>query len=84
LAVSALKIDRSFVGDLATASQDVAIVRAIITMAHGLGMRVVAEGVETREQLEILAGLRCDEYQGYLFSRPVAAEQIERLYLETA
>ncbi len=47
-------------------------------------MTVIAEGVETREQLEILAKLHCDEYQGYLFSRPVAAEQIERLYLEPA
>ena len=81
---SALKIDRSFVSGIATTSENVAIVRAIITMAHGLGMRVVAEGVETREQLDILAGLLCDEYQGYLFSRPVAAEQIERLYLEPA
>jgi diguanylate cyclase len=81
---SALKIDRSFVSGIATTSENVAIVRAIITMAHGLGMRVVAEGVETREQFDILAGLLCDEYQGYLFSRPVAAEQIERLYLEPA
>jgi EAL domain-containing protein (putative c-di-GMP-specific phosphodiesterase class I) len=72
------------VSDIATKSESVAIVGAIVTMAHGLGMRVVAEGVETPEQLKLLAGLKCDEYQGYLFSRPVAAEQIERLYLETA
>jgi EAL domain-containing protein (putative c-di-GMP-specific phosphodiesterase class I) len=72
------------VSDIAAKSQSVAIVRAIVTMAHGLGMRVVAEGVETPEQLKILAGLRCDEYQGYLFSPAVAAEQIERLYLEAA
>jgi diguanylate cyclase (GGDEF)-like protein/PAS domain S-box-containing protein len=83
-AVDGLKIDRSFVSDVASVSQNVAIVRAVITMCRGLGIRVIAEGVETREQLEVLEKLDCDEYQGYLFSRPVSAGEIEQTYLKTA
>jgi len=56
-------------------------VRAVITMCRGLGIGVIAEGVEEKGQLEILRELRCDEYQGYLFSRPVSAEDIARRYL---
>jgi diguanylate cyclase (GGDEF)-like protein/PAS domain S-box-containing protein len=82
--VSALKIDRTFLSDLTEVSQDAAIVRAVITMCRGLGIRVIAEGVETQEQLDILRKLRCDEYQGYLFSRPVPAEEIEGRYLVAA
>jgi len=80
--LNALKIDRSFVNDIATVSQNVAIVHAVITMCRGLGVRVIAEGVETQEQLEILGRLGCEEYQGYLFSRPVPAEEIENKYLK--
>lgn len=80
--VNALKIDRSFVSDIATTTQNVAIVRAVVTMCRGLGIRVIAEGVETREQLDILAKLGCEEYQGYFFSRPVTAEEIEKKYLK--
>ncbi len=83
-AVNGLKIDRSFVSDLATSPQGVAIVRAIITMAGGLGIRVIAEGVETHDQLEILRKHRCIEYQGFLFSVPLVADQIERRYLRLA
>jgi len=79
--VNALKIDRAFLRDISDAPQDVAIVRAVITMCRGLGIRVIAEGVETQEQLDILRRLHCDEYQGYLFSPPVAAQEIERRYL---
>jgi diguanylate cyclase (GGDEF)-like protein/PAS domain S-box-containing protein len=79
--VNALKIDRSFVSDIAATSQNVAVVRAMITMCRDLGIRVIAEGVETREQLDILKGLACEEYQGYFFSRPVTAEEIEKKYL---
>jgi diguanylate cyclase (GGDEF)-like protein/PAS domain S-box-containing protein len=80
--VSALKIDRAFLSDFGASSPNVAIVRAIITMCRGLGIGVIAEGVETQEQLEILRKLHCDEYQGFLFSPPVSAGEIERRYLK--
>ena len=79
--VSALKIDRAFLSDISSSSQNLAIVRAVITMCRGLGIGVIAEGVETKEQLEILRNLDCDEYQGYLFSHPVSAEEVSRRYL---
>ena len=81
--VDALKIDRTFLSDITLSSQSLAIVRAVITMCRGLGIGVIAEGVESQEQLEILRKLQCDEYQGYLFSRPVPAEEIRRRYLQT-
>jgi diguanylate cyclase (GGDEF)-like protein/PAS domain S-box-containing protein len=81
--VHALKIDRAFLSDISSSSQNLAIVRAVITMCRGLGIGVIAEGVEEKEQLETLRKLRCDEYQGYLFSRPVAAAEIERRYLKS-
>jgi diguanylate cyclase (GGDEF)-like protein/PAS domain S-box-containing protein len=80
--VNALKIDRAFLSEITDSSQDAAIVRAVITMCRGLGIRVIAEGVETPEQLGILRKLHCDEYQGYLFSPPMAAEEIARRYLK--
>jgi EAL domain-containing protein (putative c-di-GMP-specific phosphodiesterase class I) len=79
--VNALKIDRAFLSDISSSSQNLAIVRAVITMCRGLGIGVIAEGVEHKEQLEILRKLHCDEYQGYLFSRPVSAEEVSRRYL---
>ena len=82
--VNALKIDRAFLSDITDTAEDLAIVRAVITMCRGLAMRVIAEGVETTEQLGILRKLHCDEYQGYLFSPPVPAEEIERRYLKPA
>jgi diguanylate cyclase (GGDEF)-like protein/PAS domain S-box-containing protein len=81
-AVDGLKIDRSFVSDIAATPRNIAVVLAIITMAHGLGIRVVAEGVETREQLELLRKSQCDEYQGYLFSVPLAPQELERQFLK--
>ncbi len=70
-----LKIDRSFVQGVPEDGDDAAIVTAIVGMTHSLGLKVVAEGVETPEQLAFLRGLGCDEYQGYLCSKPVAADE---------
>ena len=69
----ALKIDRSFVADLAQDAQSEHVVRAMIVMAHALGIQTIAEGVETAEQLDILTSLGCDVAQGFLFSRPTYA-----------
>ncbi|HET7766459.1 MAG TPA: EAL domain-containing protein [Burkholderiales bacterium] len=82
--VDALKIDRAFLSDITSSSQNLAIVRAVITMCRGLGIGVIAEGVEDRQQLDILRKLHCDEYQGYLFSGAVAPGEIERRYLKAA
>jgi len=74
-----LKIDRSFIHNLAPASNDMALCEAIIVMAHKLGLKVIAEGVETIEQRDLLAAAGCDYGQGHLFSKAVPAEQFEAL-----
>jgi EAL domain-containing protein (putative c-di-GMP-specific phosphodiesterase class I) len=75
--IDTLKVDRSFVRDAAESADASAIVRAIIAVGHQLGLRVVAEGIETREQLRLLRLLGCDAAQGYFFSVPVPVEQLE-------
>ncbi len=74
-----VKIDRSFVIDFMEDSEDATIVSTIIAMGHSLGLRVVAEGVETEEQLRFLQDLHCDEIQGYLISRPVPVVEVNDL-----
>ncbi|RAI70444.1 diguanylate cyclase [Pseudomonas fluorescens] len=80
--VDYVKIDQAFIRGLGEGSEDAAITRAIIAMAHGLKLKVVAEGVERGEQLEFLKAERCDEVQGYLISRPVEAETLAGLLHE--
>ena len=74
-----VKIDRAFITDVTGNPDDAAIASAVIAMSHSLGLRVVAEGVETQGQLDFLRQHGCDEIQGYLFSRPVAAEHFEAM-----
>ncbi len=80
--IDILKIDQTFVRDLTSDSSDAAITAAMITMAHALELKVIAEGVETEEQLAFLRSRRCDEMQGYLFSRPVPTEAFTKLLHE--
>ena len=77
--IDKLKIDRSFICDLARNTDDKSIVRTIISLAHSLRLKVVAEGVETAEQLELLKQFGCDQYQGFLLSPAVPAQQAEQL-----
>jgi len=79
LPVDQLKIDQSFVRNIVTDSSDIAIVRTIIAMARSLDMAVIAEGVETEEQRQLLLKNDCTHYQGYLFSKPVPIDQFEAL-----
>lgn len=82
--IDRVKIDQSFVRDLSVDTDDLAIVKAIIAMANTLRLRVIAEGVETQEQLSLLRSEGCHEYQGYLFARPAAADAISELLAPAA
>jgi diguanylate cyclase (GGDEF)-like protein/PAS domain S-box-containing protein len=77
--IDTIKIDRSFVQDVTTDQNDAAIVTTVVTMARSLNLRVVAEGVETEEQLGFLRDIECDEFQGFLTSPPVSAEEFAAL-----
>jgi EAL domain-containing protein (putative c-di-GMP-specific phosphodiesterase class I) len=73
--LSSVKIDRAFVTDITTNTGDAAIAKAIIAMGHSLQLNVIAEGVETAEQLQLLRKSGCDQIQGFYFSRPVTADE---------
>jgi EAL domain-containing protein (putative c-di-GMP-specific phosphodiesterase class I) len=75
--IDTLKLDQSFVREVNTDRRDAAIVSAVISMAHNLDLKVVAEGVETEEQFAFLHQQRCDRIQGFLFSAPMPADELE-------
>jgi EAL domain-containing protein (putative c-di-GMP-specific phosphodiesterase class I) len=81
-AIDRLKIDQSFVRGVLDDPNSRAVIKAMIAMAHGLGIMVVAEGTETLEEVEQLSAMSCDEAQGYFYSRPVDAVELERVVLE--
>ncbi len=74
-----LKIDQMFTRKLEPGSKDLALVEAIVVMAHKLGLKVIAEGIETEQQKDLLITIGCDYGQGYLFSKPLPADQFEAL-----
>jgi EAL domain-containing protein (putative c-di-GMP-specific phosphodiesterase class I) len=81
--IDKLKIDRTFIGELLSRADDASIVRAIVSLAHNLRLKVVAEGVETSDQLELLRSLGCDQYQGFWFSPAVPAAKFAELLAES-
>ncbi|MBH0038026.1 EAL domain-containing protein [Pseudoalteromonas sp. SWN166] len=82
LDIDILKIDRSFINDLESNDNSIALVKAIITMAHNLDVMVVAEGVETQKQYDLLKQLTCDYIQGYIFSKAVSKKEFIKKYIE--
>jgi EAL domain-containing protein (putative c-di-GMP-specific phosphodiesterase class I) len=82
--VDRLKIDKAFVGNLEEEPSNIAILKAIIALGHSLGLKIVAEGVETPYQKAFLHGIGCDELQGYLFSKPLPAVAFEALLIRYA
>jgi EAL domain-containing protein (putative c-di-GMP-specific phosphodiesterase class I) len=80
--VDSLKIDRSFISDVASDLSAAAVATSIVAIAHSLGLYAIAEGVETREQLDFLRSCGCDSFQGYYFSRPLPAEAFAELLTE--
>ena len=82
--IDKLKIDRVFINEIASRPEDASIVRAIVSLAHSLRLKVVAEGVETPAQLDFLKAVGCDEYQGYHFSRASPRVEFERVVREKA
>jgi EAL domain-containing protein (putative c-di-GMP-specific phosphodiesterase class I) len=84
LPIDTIKIDRSFVKELDVDSNTMPLVQAIVSLAHGLGLDVVAEGVESENQMEALRAVGCDKVQGYLLSASLPASQVERLLVRGA
>lgn len=82
--IDKLKIDQSFVRHLQSDTSDAAIVKAVIALGHNLGVKVIAEGVESLEQQKLLANWSCDEIQGYGYGRPMPKEQATAFMLEPA
>jgi EAL domain-containing protein (putative c-di-GMP-specific phosphodiesterase class I) len=82
--IDTLKIDQSFVRELGVSRQADAITTAVVKMGHNLGLEVVAEGVETADQERFLLSLGCDTFQGYLYSRPIEADDLAELLRERA
>ncbi|MOA21798.1 Phytochrome-like protein cph2 [compost metagenome] len=82
--IDRLKIDRSFVRDIQQDPSDAEIVAAIIAMAHNLNIQVIAEGVETEEQMNFLRKHHCDEMQGYYWSPPVSSMHIEQMLIQSS
>jgi len=82
--IDKLKIDRSFISDLTTNTDAAAIVQAIISLAHSLRLKVVAEGVETAEQLALLREIHCDQFQGFFCSAALPASEIEKFIRSNA
>lgn len=78
-----IKIDQSFVANIKAGSSDWALCEAIIVMGHKLGMKVIAEGIETKEQLDLLLSANCDYGQGYWFSKPVPATEFEKTVIQS-
>jgi len=81
--IDTIKIDGSFVADISTSADDAEIVRTIISMGQTLNKTIVAEGVETEEQLQLLRNFKCDQVQGYLFSRPLPGNELTEFIRET-
>jgi len=81
--IHTLKIDQSFIRDITTDPKDAAMAATIVALAHNLKLNVIAEGVETAEQLALLRGMQCDQMQGYYFSRPLPAEELEKMLRES-
>jgi EAL domain-containing protein (putative c-di-GMP-specific phosphodiesterase class I) len=80
LPVDTVKIDKSFINDMTFDANDEAIVATIINMGHNLNLSVIAEGVETEEQMKYLQKLECDEIQGYFYSKPIPAMEFEEKF----
>ena len=84
LPIDAIKVDRSFVSRIDKDASGLSTVRAIINLAHQLGMKTVAEGVETEAQFTLLNDMNCDFYQGYLLSRPLTVDGVHQAFAELA
>ena len=80
LPIDKIKIDRSFIQEVASNDSDLTIVKTMIELSHGLGKRVLAEGVETKEQLQLLRNIGCDAVQGYFISKPISEEAFTKYF----